>query len=58
MPSRSRPRALIVRLRHPNAQRPRAVSVNGQDWSDVDPAKEQVRIASPASGRYVIRAKY
>jgi hypothetical protein len=55
---RQPPSAVLLRLRHPEGKRMRAVTVNGQDWRDFDPDKEWVRI-SPASGQsYSVVARY
>jgi hypothetical protein len=54
MPNRSRPDALLVRLRHPEAKPIRSVTVNGQNWTDFDVAKEWVRIGAPMAERYTI----
>jgi hypothetical protein len=53
-----RPSALRVRLRHPAKQPIRSVSVNGQSWTDFDPAKEWVQIPQPRAARYEIIASY
>ena len=58
MPDRSRPRELLVRLRHPEGKRIRSVTVNGRAWSDFDAAKEWVRIAQPAEDRYTLTTSY
>jgi hypothetical protein len=58
MPERSRPKVLLVRLRHPEARPLRAVTVNGQAWTDFDPNKEWVRIKGPTQGRYSVVALY
>jgi hypothetical protein len=58
MPSRKRPATLLVRLRHPQAQPMRSVSVNGKEWSDFDPAKEWVRVANPGEKIYTVVARY
>ena len=58
MPSRTRPSALLVRLRHPTGQPLRSVLVNGTNWTDFDAAKEWVRIPSPSERRYTIVARY
>ena len=58
MPDRSRPKALRLRLRHPQARPARAVTVNGQDWPDLDRAKEWINISSPDQRRYTVRADY
>jgi hypothetical protein len=53
-----RPRALLVRLRHPEAARIRSVTLNGQVWKDIDPDKEWIRIPNPDRERYSIVASY
>jgi len=53
-----RPKALLVRLRHPEGQPLVAATVNGKTWVDFDAAKEWVRIADPAEGRYEIVGRY
>ncbi|MPY86977.1 MAG: hypothetical protein GEU99_03555 [Luteitalea sp.] len=58
MPSRSQPKTLLVRLRHPDGQRMRAVTVNGERWSDFDPQQEWVRVSDPDRPRYAIVARY
>lgn len=58
MPERSRPRELLVRLRHPYSKSIRSVSVNGRNWTDFDARKEWVRIAQPVEARYTVVASY
>jgi len=58
MPTRSQPRAMLVRLRHPEAKPMRAVRVNGRQWKDFDPRKEWVRIADPGERKYTVVAEY
>lgn len=58
MPSRSRPKTLLVRLRHPEAKALRSVTVNGRNWTDFDPQKEWVRIPAPTETRYSVEARY
>ena len=58
MPSRKRPPALLVRLRHPDSKRMREVVVNGRNWKDFDPWKEWVRIDAPKEDRYDIIVRY
>jgi hypothetical protein len=53
-----RPKALLIRLRHPQATPMRAVTVNGQNWKDFDAAKEWVRIANPEPRAYSVVARY
>ncbi len=57
-PGRSRPAAILLRLRHPDEKPLRAVTVNGRPWMDFDAGKEWVRIPSPGERRYVVRASY
>ena len=58
MPNRSHPREILVRLRHPDSKKMRAVTVNGRSWTDFDPAKEWVRIPQPTDARYIVVASY
>jgi hypothetical protein len=58
MPDRRRPRALLLRLRHPQGRPMRSVTVNGGVWTNFDPGREWVRIPEPASKRYSIVATY
>jgi hypothetical protein len=58
MPARRAPATLLVRLRHPQGTRLRAVTVNGRAWTDFDPAKEWIRIPHPSERRYAITATY
>ena len=58
MPQRSRPKELLVRLRHPAGKRLAAVKVNGGDWPQFEPGKEWVRIVNPDQSRYEIVASY
>ncbi len=57
-PVRRSPRALLVRLRHPDSKPIRSVTVNGEPWTDFDPAREWVRIPNPAGRRYEVVALY
>ena len=59
MPPGERPRALLVRLRHPRQAPLRSVRVNGAEWKDFDPEREWVRIGTPEAGKtYEITASY
>lgn len=58
VPGRTRPKALLVRLRHPDSRPIRAVTVDGQPWKDFDAAKEWVRIPEPEARRYTIEVRY
>jgi len=56
--SRAKPRALLVRLRHPSDKPIKSVTVNGKSWSDFDPQKEWIRIPDPEPKQYTIEAGY
>lgn len=58
MPARRAPSSLIVRLRHPEGRKLRAVTVNGRAWTDFDADKEWIRIPHPTDRRYTIAATY
>jgi hypothetical protein len=58
MPERRKPRALVVRLRHPQARRMRSVLVNGARWTDFSADKEWVHIADPNQRNYQIIVRY
>jgi hypothetical protein len=47
--SRGKPPAILLRLRHPEGKRIRAVTVNGREWRDYDAEKEWVRIPTECS---------
>lgn len=57
-PSRVRPKAVLVRLRHPLKRPLKSVTVNGQVWSDFDARLEWFRIQAPAEPRYEVVARY
>ncbi|MGH9163642.1 MAG: hypothetical protein ACRD2X_27120, partial [Vicinamibacteraceae bacterium] len=57
-PRRRRPRALLVRFRHPEGTSMRTVTVNGRAWSDFNPREEWVRVPEPDAPRYTIVARY
>ena len=57
-PNRKRPKALLVRFRHPTGRSMKSVIVNGEDWTDFNVEKEWVRISDPSQKRYVITASY
>jgi hypothetical protein len=58
MPERSRPKSLLVRLRHPERKPIRSVTVNGSIWKDFDASKEWVRVAEPSARKYEIVVRY
>jgi hypothetical protein len=58
MPNRSRPRELLVRLRHPQAKAIRSVTVNGRAWTDFEAQNEWIRIAAPSEAEYKVVASY
>jgi len=58
MPQRTRPTALLLRLRHPDAKPMRKLTVNGRDWNDYDTRKEWLRIPQPAEAKYSAVVEY
>jgi hypothetical protein len=58
MAERSKPKSLLVRLRHPERKPMRSVTVNGSVWKDFDVSKEWVRVGEPAAGKYEIVVRY
>ena len=58
MPDRSRPTALVVRLRHPQSKPIKSVTLNGRPWADFDNVTESVRIPQPSERRYTIAVAY
>ncbi len=56
-PTRHAPARIVVRLRHPDGKRMRAVTVNGVSHEDFDPERECVRV-KPASESVIVRALY
>jgi len=56
-PTRPQPRELVIRLRHPEGKRIKAVAVNGAPHADFDASREIVRIQTPA-GRITVKAEY
>lgn len=55
---RSRPKSLLVRLRHPEAKLISSVTVNGAAWKDFEAKKEWIRIENPSASQYEIVANY
>jgi hypothetical protein len=53
-----RPRAILIRLRHPEARPMRSVRVNGTEWTAFDTKKEWVRIDNPREALYKVEARY
>ena len=53
-----RPAVLLVRLRHPDQQPLRSVTVNGAAWTDFDATREWIRIPAPTGNRYTVVARY
>jgi hypothetical protein len=57
-PARSAPKAIVLRLRHPDGKTLRAVTVNGTAHTDFDTKRETVRIVPDASKPISVRANY
>ena len=58
LPERARPAALLVRFRHPQNRPMRAVTLDGNPWTDFDAGREWVRVANPAPKRHLIAVNY
>jgi hypothetical protein len=58
MPSRSSPRELILRIRHPDSAPIKSVTVNGKSWLDFDAKKEWIRVEKPEEKEYTITSFY
>ncbi len=43
-PTRVMPKQIVLRLRHPEGQSIRKVTVNGRDHADFDPARQIIRL--------------
>jgi len=56
-PTRTSPRAIVLRLRHPDGQPMRLVTVNGTQNATFDPGRETITLP-PGQGRLVVRADY
>ena len=56
-PTRSSPRQIVLRLRHPEGKPMLKVTVNGQPHQEFDPVKEIIRI-SPMGEKITVRASY
>jgi hypothetical protein len=57
LPARRAPTRILLRIRHPDAARPRRVEVNGQPWAQFDPDKEWVDLTGQ-SGKVQVAAFY
>jgi hypothetical protein len=44
MPSRTPPKSVVLRFRHPKASPIKGVTVNGKSWTDFDAAKETIEL--------------
>jgi len=56
-PTRERPQAIVLRVRHPEGRPMRAVTVNGRTHADFDSARQTVRLPA-GSERMVVRVQY
>lgn len=57
MPSRTMPKEVLLRLRHPAATPMAGVAVNGRAWKDFDPSREVIRLHD-VGGSVSIEAAY
>jgi hypothetical protein len=58
MPTTHPPAALLIRFRHPERKRMQSVTVNGQPWTDFDPATDYVRVPAPDADRYAVVVRF
>jgi hypothetical protein len=56
-PTRTSPKMIVIRLRHPEGKRMKSVTVNGRRYADFDPVKECVRL-KPTGATMTVRARY
>jgi len=56
-PTRSMPKALVIRLRHPDEKLMKKVTVNGCSYTNFNPEKEYIRL-EPATSPITLRAEY
>jgi len=57
LPARRPPKALLLRLRHPDAAPIKSIALNAQPWKDFDAAKEFVRLHD-VKGTVRVEARY
>ena len=57
-PTRSRPRDLVVRMRHPDGKKMTSVTVNGKAHASFDPERETITLTGSLPVRVEIRATY
>jgi len=57
MPSRSTPKAVMLRFRHPKADPIGSVTVNGKDWKNFDAATEVIHLDG-LKGKLSVQANY
>jgi hypothetical protein len=56
-PTRSSPKEIVIRLRHPQGKRIRAVTVNGAQHTAFDAARDIIRL-EPATEKFYVKAHY
>jgi len=56
-PTRSAPKAIVLRLRHPEGKPMQSVTVDGRPHADFDPKKETIRL-TPADKTIHVEARY
>lgn len=57
LPSRNPPKAVLLKLRHPNATQIKSVMVNGKKWKNFEQDKELIRL-NGLSGTVVVKVSY
>ena len=56
-PTRTPPREIVIRLRHPDGKKIKSATIEGAELLGIDPEREIVRV-KPGSGRFVVRAEF
>ncbi len=57
-PTRSAPKALVLRIRHPDGKKIRGVTVNGKSHRDFDSARSTIRLFPTVGSPITVRARF
>jgi hypothetical protein len=57
LPSRNPPKAVLLRLRHPQSLPIKSVTVNGENWTNFDNSRDLIRLEGLA-GKVLVKARY
>jgi hypothetical protein len=58
LPSQESPAGIKLRLRVPEGNRIRSVTLDGESWGDFDPQEETVTLPSRLKGRVTLTVDY